>query len=109
MDNTKGSTYFILAAAVVLLGAGMLVLLFAALDTLWTKAFLSVLPWVYSGLGVIFGALSLVGTWRIAKSMDEKNEDKAIQGLKLTTAGAAATMMFQIAAVLGFVITLPLI
>jgi len=104
MDNTKGSNYFILAAAVVLLGSGMLVLFFAVFATLWTKAILSALPWVYFGLGVIFGSLSLVGTWCIAKNIDEKNEYKTIQGLKVTVAGAAAAIMFHIAAVSGFVI-----
>lgn len=111
MDNTKGSSYFLLAAAVVLLGTAILVLLSAFLASLWTqqaKAILSALPWIYSGLAVFFGVLSLVGTWRIAKNTDEKNEDKTIQGLKLTVGSAAVTLMFQIAATLGFVETLSL-
>ena len=100
MNNTKGSAFFIQSLITILFATGLFLLVFV----FWPQNAQSVLPWIYSGLGLISGVLSLAGTWHVAKNFDEKNEDKAAQCLKLTVLGVSTAIVFQIVSAVGFMI-----
>lgn len=53
------------------------------------------IPWSYFGLGVLFGVFVLVGIFRVAKNLDEKNEDKVVQGLNMTVSCTLGVIIFS--------------
>lgn len=96
MKKFNGAFLFVYASAVIMLGASMLWLVLGVFPK--NGCWMLIIYGVLAGIGVICSALSLFKAWCIAKSIDEKNEDKLAGGIQNLVMFAIVAIVCQIVA-----------